>query len=72
MHVMSRAGRLFDSMERSWESFATQRRVASALVIVFVVGLALVGLRRFGWVSPEITARLPAPHHPSSRSSTPF
>ncbi len=63
MHrLMLGTGSLFDSLEERWESFATQRRIASGLVVVFVGGLLLVELRRFGWVSPEIAARLPSNH----------
>lgn len=57
-----RAGRLFDALETRWESFATQRHVATALVVIFVVGLLLVELRRLGWVAPDLAARLPANH----------
>jgi hypothetical protein len=60
--VMDRAGRLFDLLEKRWQNFATQRRVASALVVVFVAGLLLVEIKRFGWVSPELALRLPSNH----------
>lgn len=59
---MYNAGRLFDSLEGAWAGVATQRRVASSLVVVFVAGLLLVELRRFGWVSEEVAVRLPSNH----------
>jgi hypothetical protein len=56
------AGSLFDLLEQRWQRLTTQRRVASALVVVFVVGLALVEARRIPWLSPELTERLPSNH----------
>jgi len=52
----------FDLLEQRWQRLTTQRRVASALVIVFVTGLALVEARRISWLSPELTERLPSNH----------
>jgi len=59
---MLRAGGFFDSLEERWENFATQRRIASGLVVVFVAGLLFVELRRFGWITPEVAARFPSNH----------
>jgi hypothetical protein len=53
---------VFDRLEQSWEKLATQKRVASTLVIVFLVGLALVEARRLPWLSPELAERLPSNH----------
>jgi hypothetical protein len=60
--LLNRTGNIFDRMERRWHRLATQRRVASALVIVFVVGLALVEARRLPWLAPELLDRLPSNH----------
>jgi hypothetical protein len=54
--------RIFDHLERRWQLLKTQRRVASALVVVFVVGLALVEARRIPWLSQEVIERLPSNH----------
>lgn len=55
-------GSIFDLLEKRWEKLTTQRRVASALVIVFVAGIALVEARRIPWLTPEVVERLPSNH----------
>ena len=45
--LLNRTGSLFDQLEQRWEKLATQRRIASALVVVFVAGLALTAPRVF-------------------------
>lgn len=60
--VRKRSEVVFDRLEQSWENLATQKRVASTLVIVFLVGLALVEARRLPWLSPELAERLPSNH----------
>jgi len=60
--LLSGTGSFFDLLEQRWQRLTTQRRVASALVIVFVTGLALVEARRISWLSPELTERLPSNH----------
>lgn len=61
-HILERSGRVFDVIEKRWESLATQRRVASALVVIFVVGLLLVEIRRYGWAPAAVADRLPVNH----------
>ncbi len=53
---------VFDVLEKRWESFGTQRRVASMLVAVFIIGLVLTEVRSHGWVSSPWSDRLPANH----------
>jgi hypothetical protein len=53
---------MFDVLRDRWELLATQRRVASALVVVFVFALLLVEVRRLQWLPEEISSRLPANH----------
>ena len=60
--LLSGTGSFFDLLEERWQKLTTQRRVASALVIVFLAGLALVEARRIPWLSPELTDRLPSNH----------
>ena len=60
--LLSRTGTFFDSLEQRWQKLTTQRRMASTLVVVFVVGLALVEARRIPWLSPELIERLPSNH----------
>ncbi len=60
--VRKRSEVVFDRLEQSWENLATQKRVASTLVIVFLVGLALVEARRLPWLAPELAERLPSNH----------
>ena len=58
----SQTGAVFDFLERRWKRLTTQRRVASALVIVFGAGLALVEARRLPWLSQDLIERLPSNH----------
>jgi len=60
--LLQRSGSLFDTLEERWQKLTTQRRVASVLVIVFLVGLALVEARRISWLAPEFSERLPSNH----------
>lgn len=59
---MVRLESVFDFLEGRWESFSTQRRVASLLVVVFVLGLILVEVRNRGWVPAGANYRLPSNH----------
>jgi hypothetical protein len=55
-------GAIFDRSRARWERLATQRRIASALVVVFVIGLLLVEVRRLQWLPADISVRLPSNH----------
>ena len=52
--LLSRTEGLFDAIEERWERLATQRHVASVLVVVFVAALLLVEARRQGWLPPRL------------------
>lgn len=60
--VLRATGTLFDHLRDRWEKLATQRHVATALVIVFAVGLLLVETRRLPWLPSDAAARLPSNH----------
>jgi hypothetical protein len=60
--LLSGTGSFFDLLEQRWQKLTTQRRIASALVVVFAIGLALVEARRIPWLSPELIDRLPSNH----------
>lgn len=60
--LLNRTSLIFDRLEENWHRLATQRHVASTLVIVFVVGLALVEARRLPWLPSELAERLPSNH----------
>ncbi len=60
--VLQNSEKLFDALHERWERLATQRRIATALVLVFVVGLLLVEVRRLQWLPESISGRLPANH----------
>jgi hypothetical protein len=60
--IIRRAEAVFDDLERGWLKMATQRRVASLLVVAFVVALLLVEARRFSWISPAVERWLPSNH----------
>mgnify|MGYP000007616243 CR=1 FL=1 len=48
--LLTRTSLVFDRLQEIWQRLATQRRVASTLVIVFVAGLALVASMLIGIV----------------------
>jgi hypothetical protein len=54
--------RLFDFLRRRWRTLATQRWIATSLVVIFVAGLVLVEIRRMQWLPPEFSSRLPSNH----------
>ncbi len=56
------AAAVFDRLERDWLAAASQRRVAGALVGVFVFGLVVVELGRRGWLPEALAAVVPASH----------
>jgi hypothetical protein len=60
--VLGRADRLFDSLESAWATFPTQRRIASVLVLAFVGALAVIELRRRGWLPDAIAEHLSTSH----------
>jgi hypothetical protein len=60
--LLRRAETVFDVLRERWERLATQRRIASALVLVFVIGLLLVEVRRLQWFPADISVRFPSNH----------
>jgi hypothetical protein len=60
--VLRAAERFYDALERRWESVATQRRLASVLVLVFVGGLVLIELGRRGWLPAGVGRHLSTSH----------
>lgn len=55
-------GRVFDIAEAWWVSAATQRRIGSLLVAVFVLALAGVEASAAGWLPQPVAAALPSTH----------
>jgi hypothetical protein len=53
---------VFDRLRMGWLSASTQRRLASMLVVVFLVGLVVVEARRRGWLPEELASRLSSSH----------
>ncbi len=48
--MLASAERTFDTAERWWNSVATQRRIATVLIALYVAGLAAVEAQRRGWL----------------------
>ncbi len=59
---MAVACRVFDWLERRWESPDIRRVTATALVAVFVLSLVVIEARREGWLPPAIAAAIPSGH----------
>lgn len=60
--ILKRSEELFDVLSRRWETMATQKWVATFLVVIFVAGLLLVEVRRLQWLPADISHRLPTNH----------
>ncbi len=54
--------RLYDHLERWWESQATMRRVAPLTMCIYILGLLAIEAKRVGLLPPEIAARIPDSH----------
>lgn len=59
---VSRAVIAFDVLEHRWESLAAQRRIATGLVLVFVVALVVIEANRRGWLPDEIAGQVSTKH----------
>jgi hypothetical protein len=54
--------RLFDALEKGWESARTKRAIGSLLVASFAAALVLIELRRLGFLPGALAARVPERH----------
>lgn len=54
--------RLYDYLERWWESQATMRRVAALTMCIYILGLLAIEAKRVGLLPSEIAARTPDSH----------
>ena len=59
----SRVDTLFNALEHFWEHKRTQRIAANVLIVAFLGTLALIELRRQGWLPEGIAAILPSSHY---------
>ena len=81
--TLAGAAATYDWIERRWESLATQRRVATLLVVVFLVGLIVIEANRRGWLPAGLAEHVQggfgearvddqvAPGHPSGGDGPP-
>jgi hypothetical protein len=60
--VLRGSERLFDNLRDRWETLASQKRIATSLVVIFVGGLLLVEVRRMQWLPADFSSRLPSNH----------
>lgn len=60
--LLARATRIFDRLEQWWFTVATQKRIASALIWVFLAGLLTVEARRRGWLPDGLAEHVPSKH----------
>lgn len=56
------AARAFDWLEPRWDALATQRRLAGALIAVYLVGLAVIEAERRGWLGGAVSQAVPSSH----------
>ena len=60
--VLARSTVIFDRFETKWETLATQKRVASILTLVFLIGVIVIEFNRRGWVPESLATQLPDKH----------
>lgn len=61
--LLAASSRLFDRLEALWESVATRKRVASLLIAVFLIALAVIEIGRRGWLPDAWAQLVPAKHY---------
>jgi hypothetical protein len=54
--LLIRSSTVFDGLQAWWDSVVTQKRLASALILVFLVGLAMIEAFRLGWLPRPVNA----------------
>jgi hypothetical protein len=60
--LLARSSLIFDDLESRWENLATQRRVASGLTVVFMVGMVVIEVNRRGWLPADVAPHVPLKH----------
>lgn len=60
--TLNRTSQIFDSLESKWENLATQRWVATALTLVFLMGMVVIESNRRGWLPAEVAKHIPDKH----------
>ncbi len=60
--ILARSTVIFDRLESRWEGLATQKRVASLLTVVFLIGMTVIEGNRRGWFPKTLAEQLPDKH----------
>jgi len=60
--ILARSTVVFDRLEAWWETLATQRRVATLLTLVFLVGVLVIEANRRGWLPLPLAELVPDKH----------
>ncbi len=60
--ILNRTSPIFDSLESKWENLATQRSIATALTLVFLMGMVVIEFNRRGWLPAEVAEHIPDKH----------
>jgi hypothetical protein len=60
--ILAHSSQLFDRVESRWETLATQRRIATFLTLVFLIGILVIELNRRGWLPPAFAPHFPVKH----------
>jgi len=63
MQLYKYATYLFDPLHHYWEHDRTQRAVAGALVIVFILALGIIECKRQGWLPEPYASMVPTSHY---------
>jgi len=62
MRLLVWSSRVFDSLESRRETLATQKRIATALTVVFLAGISIIEVNRQGWLPQMVGENLPEKH----------
>lgn len=60
--ILARSSVTFDRLESKWETLATQKWVATALTLVFLLGVGVIETNRRGWLPESLAQYLPDKH----------
>ena len=61
--LLAASSSLFEALERRWESVVTRKRVATLLISVFLLALAVIEANRRGWLPGGLAEVLPTKHY---------
>jgi len=63
MQIYKYATYVFDPLHQFWENDRTQRIVATALALIFILALLVIEFKRQGWLTGHLATMVPTSHY---------